>query len=132
MYRFDLVIARLPRSGFETVIQLGSTDTQFFRAAALDVNHEVIGSTAIWDLSKGNSSEATGPIVADHNNSAKLGLETRPPLKSTAVTSFEGWRLVFLFLTLVGLTCSLYYLSFVGPRHRCACLCRVFANITRP
>ncbi|KAJ3577319.1 hypothetical protein NPX13_g3248 [Xylaria arbuscula] len=57
------VVARLPRSGFETVLPVGPVRYKFVRAAALDVHQNVIGTTDIYNTDTGNFTVANYTIT---------------------------------------------------------------------
>ncbi|KAI1266581.1 Arylsulfotransferase-domain-containing protein [Xylariaceae sp. FL1019] len=59
----EKVVARLARAGFETTIPVGSGNYTYFRAAALDTNQTIIGSTHIMNMITGNLTEANYTIT---------------------------------------------------------------------
>jgi hypothetical protein len=52
----------VPRAGFETTIPLGHTNFKYVRAAALDGNGQIIGSTGICDTITGKVVDAKHSI----------------------------------------------------------------------
>lgn len=49
------VLARSPRRGFETAIQLTECAARYLRAAATDSEGQIIGYTPAWDSSTGEA-----------------------------------------------------------------------------
>ncbi|KAI1327778.1 Arylsulfotransferase-domain-containing protein [Xylariaceae sp. FL0255] len=58
------VVARAHRSGFETVVALGSNKKRYVRVAALDINHAIIGSSRIFDVMNGTTIESNLTITS--------------------------------------------------------------------
>lgn len=120
MYDYDMVVARLPRGGFETVIHLGNTDAKFFRAAALDADQNIIGSSPIWDLDRGNSTKAKRPIMAVQGIHEVVDLD-EPPIELIAIEASDwptSWRLALLFFMFMGLLFTVYYIAYVRAHCR--------------
>lgn len=100
LYTTTNAFARVPRAGFETIIPLGHTNGKYLRAAALDTNQQVIGSTGVCDTLSGKVTEVNTPISAA-KSSDNMG--TKPSGKSfeafhTSPRASYSWPvLVFWF-----------------------------------
>ncbi|KAI0484024.1 Arylsulfotransferase-domain-containing protein [Xylariaceae sp. FL0804] len=80
----DKVIATLPRSGFETTVPLGTDPPRYVRAAALDANHTILGSTGIFDTVAGNTTATDSAITAVLTSTMDVATEE-------AVSAPSGW-----------------------------------------
>jgi hypothetical protein len=112
------MVARLPRAGFETAIHLGYTEAQYFRAAALDIDQRVIGSTGIYDVRSGKLSKAnetisgtTGHTIEESGTGKNLGSIAIDFGNGDLSEWGSGWTIASLLFVSVGLLLSGYFLA---------------------
>ncbi|CAJ2504482.1 Uu.00g118760.m01.CDS01 [Anthostomella pinea] len=83
------VVAKLPRSGFETVIPLSPIEARYARAAVLDINHNIIGSTRVFDVAAGDI-HATNYSITDVGS--LVTTEVATALASKVPSTGLGWN----------------------------------------
>ncbi|KAH9884087.1 Arylsulfotransferase-domain-containing protein [Xylariomycetidae sp. FL2044] len=115
----DKIVAWLAKDGFETKIPLGSTESRYVRAAALDADHKVIGSTGIVNIDSGVVTKANYSIAELVSDSASLGATTAAEAAEAAAVSGPGdderasfateWPYALAFVLLVAVALGALY-----------------------
>lgn len=107
MNGYSKVVAHVPRDGFETAIPINRTARlRYLRAAALDRDANIIGTSKILDMTNGTITEAALPVTSV-NRPKKIAVQIYPV---TSIAIEDDRSMIFL-LALVLAACCLYYIK---------------------